>query len=47
MNALKLELENKRKKLIKDKDDFSTKKTNLSDDIKKIKYEHDLKEKKL
>ncbi len=36
INALKIELESKRKKLIKEKDEYSLKKTNLSDDVKII-----------
>lgn len=46
-DSIKNELESKRKSLIKDRDDLKYKKTEILEEIKKVKFDHDVKEKKM
>lgn len=46
VNLIKGEFETKRKKLIRERDELKNYKASIVEEIKKVKYEHDLKEKK-
>ena len=47
VSVIKDEFEQRRKKYIRDRDDLKNYKVQISEEIRKVKYEHDLKEKKL